>query len=234
MRPARHDPAAVEDDELVGKGECREAVGDDDRRPVPHRLTETQPDLRLGRRVHGRRCVVQDQDPRVEQQRPCDRDPLALAARERDPTLADHRVVSLRQRGDEVVRLREPRGLLDLLLGGVRPAERDVLAHRVREEERILRRRSRSAAAGRPAWPRARRDRRWSPCRRRCRRTAGPGSRASSCRSPCGRSARLCGRARARGRCRGAPGARGRSRTRHARSEHARLRAEARLRPGGR
>src|SRR5215204_467846 len=139
VRPARDDAAAVEDDELVGEGERREAVGDDDRRPVLHRLTEAESDLRLGRRVHGRRCIVQDQDPRVEQQRPCDRDPLALAARKRDPTLADHRVVRLRQRDDEVVGLREPGGLLDLLLGGVRPAERDVLAHRVREEERILR-----------------------------------------------------------------------------------------------
>ncbi len=65
--------------------------------------------------------------------------PLALAARERDPALADHRVVPVRQPLDELVRLREPRRLLDLLVGRVGPAEGEVLAHGRREEERVLR-----------------------------------------------------------------------------------------------
>ena len=58
-----------------------------------------------------------------------DRDPLPLAARERDAALADHRVVAVRQLLDELVRLREPRGALDVLVGRVRRAEGDVLAH---------------------------------------------------------------------------------------------------------
>ena len=45
-----------------------------------------------------------------DEDRARDRDPLALAARERDAALADDRVVALRQLGDELVRLREPRG----------------------------------------------------------------------------------------------------------------------------
>ena len=54
--------------------------------------------LRLGRRVDRGGRVVEDQDPRVDDERARDRDPLALAARERDPALADHRVVAVRQR----------------------------------------------------------------------------------------------------------------------------------------
>ena len=49
------------------------------------------------RRVDGRGGVVEDEDPRVEDERPRDRDPLALSARERDPALADHRVVAVGQ-----------------------------------------------------------------------------------------------------------------------------------------
>ena len=85
-----------------------------------HRLAQAEPDLRLGRRVDRRGRVVEDQDPRVDDERARDRDALALPARERDPALADHRVVALRQPLDELVRLREPRGLLDLLVASRR------------------------------------------------------------------------------------------------------------------
>ena len=50
---------------------------------------------RLGRRVHRGGRVVEDQDARVHDQRPRDGEPLALAARERDPALADDRVVAV-------------------------------------------------------------------------------------------------------------------------------------------
>ncbi len=67
-----------------------------------------------------------------------DREPLALAAGERDAALADHRVVSVGQLLDELVRLGEPRGRDQLLLGRLGAAEREVLAHGRREEERVL------------------------------------------------------------------------------------------------
>ena len=60
-----------------------------------HRLAQAALDRRLGLRVHRRGRVVEDQDPRVGEQRPGDRDPLALAARERQPALADQRLVAV-------------------------------------------------------------------------------------------------------------------------------------------
>ncbi len=83
------------------------AVRDDQRRPAAHRLAQADADPRLRRRVDGRGRVVEDEDPRIDGERARDRDALALAARERDAALADHRVVALRQPLDELVRLRE-------------------------------------------------------------------------------------------------------------------------------
>ena len=120
------------------RGPGRQAVRDDDRRPALHRLPEAEADAGLGGGVHRRGGVVEDQDPRIDEQRPRDRDPLPLAAGERDPALADHGFVALGQLLDELCRLRLPRGLLDLLVGRVGPAEGDVLADARREEERIL------------------------------------------------------------------------------------------------
>ena len=158
--PRADDAAVVEHDDLVGERDRREAVGDDDRRPAAHRLAQAVADLRLGRRVDRRGRVVEDQDSRVDDERARDRDALALAAGERDPALADHGVVALGQRLDELVRLGEPRGALDVVVGRVGPAERDVLAHGRREEERILGDDADLAAQRRRASRRGRRRRR--------------------------------------------------------------------------
>src|ERR671937_673572 len=139
VRPARNDPPLVEDDDLVRERDRREPVGDDQGRPAAHRLAQPEPDPRLGRRVDRRGGVVEDEDPRVDGERARDRQPLALPARERDYALADHRVVALRQTLHELVRLREPRDARELLVVEVADAEGDVLPHRRREEERILR-----------------------------------------------------------------------------------------------
>ena len=56
--------------------------------------------------------------------------PLALAARQRQPALADARVVAVRQLGDEAGGLRALGRPLDLLARRVRPPVGDVLVHR--------------------------------------------------------------------------------------------------------
>ena len=136
--PRAGDPAVVEHDDLVGERDRREAVGDDQRRPAAHHLAQAGADAGLGRRVDRGGRVVEDEDARVDGEGARDRDPLPLSARERDAALADDRVVSLRQALDELVRLREPRHPLDLRVRQLGQAERDVVPHRGREEERIL------------------------------------------------------------------------------------------------
>ena len=121
---ALDDPALVEHDDLVGVAHGREPVGDRDRRAPLGQPLELGLDGRLGLRVERARRLVEDQHRRVAQDRPRDRHPLLLAAREAVAALADDRVVAVGQRRDQVVDPRRPRRVLDLLVGRVGRAKR--------------------------------------------------------------------------------------------------------------
>src|SRR5205814_957342 len=49
LRAVEDDPSVIDNDDLVGEGDRREPMGDDDRRPVAHRLAQAVADLRLRR-----------------------------------------------------------------------------------------------------------------------------------------------------------------------------------------
>ena len=70
--------------------------------------------------------VVQDQDPRIAQQRPGDGGALLLAAGERDAALAHHRLVAVRKAFDIAGQPGQFGGVADLLPRGALHAERDV------------------------------------------------------------------------------------------------------------
>jgi hypothetical protein len=89
-------PAALEHDDAVGRPDRREAVRDHQRRPVQGQARQRLLDQTLGLGVDRRGRLVQDQDRRVLQERPRDREPLLLAARQPHAPLADHRVVPAR------------------------------------------------------------------------------------------------------------------------------------------
>ena len=75
---------------------------------------------------------------RVLQERARDRESLPLTARQPLPPLADGALVALRQRRDELVRVRGARRRLDFLARRVGPAVRDVAADGVVEEDGLL------------------------------------------------------------------------------------------------
>ena len=77
-------------------------------RPYRRRTILMLISLLLAQRVEMRGRLVEDQDRRVLQEGARDRDALALAAAQRQPALADPRVVALRQPLDEPVRLCAP------------------------------------------------------------------------------------------------------------------------------
>ena len=90
-------------------------------------------DRRLDLAVQRRGRLVQHQDRRVLQDHPGDGDPLALAAGQLDPALADMRVVAaaavpILEPEDELVRVRPPRRVLHLRIRRARPAVADVVA----------------------------------------------------------------------------------------------------------
>ena len=115
----------------------------------------------LGAGVEGAGGLVEEQDGRVAQDRPGDRDALLLAAGEPVAALADDGVVALGQRGDEVVDARGAGRVLDLGVG---------------------RRRAGRSAGSRARW----RGRGRSPGRPRPRRR--PATRSAGRRCPCRRS----------------------------------------------
>ena len=107
MRPS------VDDRDAVGERDRRGTVRDHERRPAGHHLRQRGADLVLLRRVDRRGRVVEDQHLRVGEDRARDRDPLPLAAREREAALAEHRLVALGQALDELRGAGEPRGAAD-------------------------------------------------------------------------------------------------------------------------
>ncbi len=82
--------------------------------------------------------LVQDEDRRVAQDGACDGQALLLTAGEPVTTLADHRVVAVGQGGDVVVYLGRPGRRDQLLVGGVRLGEAEVLGDGGVEEVRLL------------------------------------------------------------------------------------------------
>src|SRR2546425_789030 len=133
-----HGPA-VHDDDLVSAHDRREAVGDHDRRRALDHAVDGPMHQALRLAVERARGLVQDQDRGVRDDRAGDCHALALAAREAGPAVADHRVVPVGQRHDEVVRVRDLRGAEDVRLRDPVPAVRDVLADHGIEQERLLR-----------------------------------------------------------------------------------------------
>ena len=111
---------------------------DQQRGAVRGQVAQRRVDRGLGRVVDRRRRVVEHQHPRVGEHRPGQGDALPLPAGEREPALADQRVVALGQVVDELRHLRRLRRGDDLLVRRVRAAVGDVGADRVGEEEGVF------------------------------------------------------------------------------------------------
>ena len=80
VRAAFGDAALVEDDDAVGVADGREAVGDDDGGALRLEAREGAAHRLLVDRVQMRGRLVEDEDGRVLEDGPGDRDALALAA----------------------------------------------------------------------------------------------------------------------------------------------------------
>ena len=86
------------------------------------------------------------EDRRVLQNRARDGDALALAARQLHAALADQRLITARQRLDELRRVRQSRGAPHLRVRGLGPSEPDVVGDRCDGTSTDPAGRSRSAA----------------------------------------------------------------------------------------
>ena len=113
-------------------------MGDDKRGAVSREARQGllhQP-LRFG--VERAGGLVQQQDGRVLEDGARQGQPLPLAARQAQTAIADHGVVALRLRHDEVVRGRSLGGGDDVLFAGAEAAQRNVGADAVVEQRHLL------------------------------------------------------------------------------------------------
>src|SRR5690349_7755630 len=87
--PAGFDNAtAFEDDDGIGTANRREAVRNDERRPVQHQGRQGVLNQHFGLGIERRRCLVENQNRRVTQNRSRNRNPLPLAPRQTLAALA--------------------------------------------------------------------------------------------------------------------------------------------------
>src|SRR5262245_4456010 len=77
-------------------------------------------DARLGSSVDSAGRLIQQEDRRIPQERPSERDALALAARQSQTALADRRVVPLGETHNEIMRISGFRRRDDLFLARIR------------------------------------------------------------------------------------------------------------------
>ena len=123
---AASDRTAVHVEDDVGPGDRGQPVRDHERGPAGHEALDRGEEMCLRVQVEPRRRLVEDQDRSVATEGARQRQPLTFATRERRRTLADNRVVPLRQPLDELVCTRVAGGAADPLVGGRRRAEGDV------------------------------------------------------------------------------------------------------------
>ncbi len=143
------DAALLEERDPVGEHDRRRAVGHDERGRRGEHAPQRRLDLRLGGHVERRERVVEHEHRGGCRDRTREREPLALPAREAHALFADLRVDAVGQvvgearlcdaerLGEHALGLGSHLGLIARELG---PAEQHVVAHRRREQRRVLER----------------------------------------------------------------------------------------------
>src|SRR5262245_1417882 len=118
-RAALDNAAGLEDQDAACVPDGGEPVRDHEGRAAFHDLGECSLDFRLGQRVERASRLVENEDGRVLDQRPRNRQPLTLAPGEQASPLARVGVEALRQPLDRVEDLRAFAGCTQFLIGGV-------------------------------------------------------------------------------------------------------------------
>ena len=180
----------------------------------------------FGRHVERRRRLVENQHGRVGEERPRERDELALPGGQPPASLAHVGVVAGGQPLDELVRPDGAGGRFDFLRGGAGATERDVVGDRSGEQEAVLGHHDDCLAQVDLGNLREGRHRPGARSRPSGRRSARSAWRSSTCRLRSRRPAPRSARPVRAGRTRAAPGGPAGSRTRPGRGPATRAAVE--------
>src|ERR1700693_3568115 len=126
-RAVLNDLSSMQYDNAVEILYCRETMRDRDNGAPAHEARQHLLNCFLGFTIKRRCCLIQQQQRRIFQEGPGNRDALALTPRKLHAPVANDGRKTAWQRFDEVMALREIRGFDDLRIRRVGPAIPDVL-----------------------------------------------------------------------------------------------------------
>ena len=112
---------------------------DDQRRAARGHGAQSLADFAFGAAVERAGRLIENENAGILQNRSRNGHALLFAAGQFQATLANARVVAVGHAEDEIMHLRQTRGILDLLLGGARAPVGDVVADGVVEQHGVLR-----------------------------------------------------------------------------------------------
>ena len=138
MRADPDDAAFVEDDDPVGVKDRAHTLGDDHHRRVARLRAQCRSETGIGGCVERGEAVVEQVDGRASHKSPRDRQALALAARDVRAALGDLGLEAPGHSGDELGRLGDLERVPELLVGGLRSSEPQVVGHRAAEQVGLL------------------------------------------------------------------------------------------------
>ena len=138
MRPSFHDLPLLDDQNLIGALDRGQPVRNDEGRATMPQGAQPILNEPLALAVETRGRLVQNENARIGEYRPCDRDSLPLSTRQLHPAFTHNRVVAVLELVDELVAVRNPTHLTYLLTGGVRLAEHNVFDDGTVEQEIFL------------------------------------------------------------------------------------------------
>lgn len=138
VRAVFRNPSLPDHQNPVGLANRGQPVRDDEARAPFQHLVDRGLNLLLGLRIHRRRGFIEHENARIRQNGAGKRHQLLLAGREAVAALADLGIIAALHAGNKVVRVHQPRGLLDLLIGRLQPGIADVRPQRAAEQVRRL------------------------------------------------------------------------------------------------
>src|SRR5947207_15900586 len=125
MRASLDDAAFLHHENLVRAPYGAEPVRYDESRATLHQFRQALLDQGLAFRIQAGGCLVQYENPGIRQDRPGDRNTLALASRQLHAALADDRPVAVFHAQRKFIHARDPGRALDLFAGRIGLPEQD-------------------------------------------------------------------------------------------------------------
>ncbi len=131
--------AIIKHDNLVRIHYGADPLSDDKNSGIARLAPKRPAQIRIRLEVEGREAVIEQVDIRLANERPCNGEPLLLAAGYVSAALRDNGIEAILHLGYEFTRLRNSCRMLNLFIRSVLFAITDIVGNRTREQAGLLR-----------------------------------------------------------------------------------------------